>query len=73
MPRSNKFTKFSLQAARKSGAYKNKMILCVNHCYEGDLDSISLQDLLDFLQERKINLSDVKISAPFFITTIKVN
>ena len=65
MPRATKKDKFFIYTAEKSGNFKNKMLLGVNHFYEGDVENINLQDLLDFIKEKNIDPSRVHISSSF--------
>jgi hypothetical protein len=66
-----KSEKFFVYAAKKSGIYKGKRLLGVNHSYEGGLDSSTLQDLIDFLKEKRIDPSTVEIPNGF-ITVAKI-
>ena len=66
-----KTEKFFIYAAKKSGRNKGKRLLGVNHLYEGGTDSLTLQDLVDFLKEKDIDLSTVKLPESF-ITVAKV-
>lgn len=67
----NKTDKFYLYAAKKSGYYKGKRLLGVNHSYEGGTENLTLQDLIEFLRERNIYLSAVVLPSSF-ITVAKV-
>jgi len=70
MPRALKSDKFFFYAAKKNGFSKGKMMLGVNDLYEGGVENISVQDLIDFLAKNKIDPSKVEISASF-ITYVK--
>jgi hypothetical protein len=71
MPRTQKSSKFFLYTAKKSGHHKGKMLLGTNHEYEGGQENITLQDLIDFLKENKIEPTRVELPG-HFITTAKV-
>jgi len=66
----SKSSKFFLYAAKKSGYYKGKRLLGINHAYEGGVDSLTVKDLVDFLKDEKIELSNVALPGGF-ITTAK--
>jgi hypothetical protein len=66
-----KTEKFFIYAAKKSGNYKNKRLLGVNHSYEGGTENLTFQDLVDFLKEKNIDLSTVALQSSF-ITVAKV-
>jgi len=65
MPRPKITDKFFVYNARKSGFCKNKMLIGVNHMYGGKTDNLYLQDLIDFLKEKEIDPSTVKIHGSF--------
>jgi len=67
MPRTLKSSPFYLYAPKKSGYWKNKMLLGVNHGYEGGFENISVTDLVDFLKKNNINPSEVKIGSHFSV------
>ena len=71
MPRATKREMFSILNAKKSGYWKNKMLLSVNGTYEGGTDNLSLQDLLNFLKEKGVDPAKVALHSNF-ITYIKV-
>lgn len=71
MPRTIKQDMFFLYDAQKSGRSKNKMLLGINNDYEGGTDNISLQDLINFLQEKNIDSSMVQLPNGF-TTYVKV-
>lgn len=62
---SHKKEKFFIYAAKKSGDYKGKRLLGVNHFYEGGTENITLRDLVEFLKEKNIELSTVVLPAAF--------
>lgn len=68
---SKKSDKFYVYAAKKSGFYKGKRLLGVNLSWEGDVNSLTLQDLIEFLNEKNIDLSTV-VLPPAFTTFAKV-
>jgi hypothetical protein len=68
MPRTPKSSKFFLYVPAKSGWRKGEKLLGVNHSYEGGTENLSLQDLIDFLKEKNINASDVKLNSGFMTT-----
>ena len=65
MPRALRSDKFFFYAAKKSGFSKGKILLGVNHLYEGGINNISVQDLIDFLAKNKIDPSKVEIGNSF--------
>ena len=65
MPRALRSDKFFVYTAQKSGCFKKKMLLGINSSYKGGAEDISLQDLIDFLEEKKIGISSVKVPAGF--------
>jgi len=69
MPPALKVQKFFLRAAKKSGFSKGRILIGVNSRYVEGVDSISLQDLIDFVAKNEINPSDVAIGK--FITYAK--
>lgn len=70
MPRRKKTDKFFIHPARKRGYYKNKRLLGINHLYKGDRESITVQDLLDFLKEQRLDVSTVMIPSTFITIAI---
>ena len=72
MPRAKKSDKFCLRNAKKSGYWKDKIFISVNFKYEGNKDTISLKDLMDFLAENKIDPSRVALDSGF-MTTVKID
>jgi hypothetical protein len=71
MPRRSKSSKFFIYAPKKSGHLKGKMLLGVNGMYEGGTDSLTIQDLVDFLQEQGIPLSTVELPE-YFMSVARV-
>lgn len=65
MPRATKKDKFFLYKAHKSGYWKNKMLFGVNHNYEGGDCNLSMQDLIDFMEENQIEPSRVPLNSGF--------
>jgi hypothetical protein len=65
MPRARKTDKFFLYAAKKSGYWKDKRLLGINYLYTGSVDDLTLQDLLDFLTEKSVSPSAVRLSHTF--------
>jgi hypothetical protein len=65
MPRPKKTDKFFFYSPKKSGYSRGKMLVGVNHRYEGGTDNLNLQDLIDFLKENEIDPSNVKVHASF--------
>ncbi len=59
-----KNVKFYLYAAKRSGPYKGKRLLVINYTYEGDQNH-TLKDLVDFLSEKKVDLSVVELPSCF--------
>ena len=62
MPRARKSEKFSLTVLSKSGLGKNFYLLKINFNYEHygeEADDFTLQDLLDFLEEKGVEPSRV--------------
>ena len=57
MPRPTKDDKFFTLSPKTSGFWKEKALLVVNNSYEGDLNSLSLQDLIDFLKARHLRVT----------------
>lgn len=68
MPRALKSDKFFMYNARKKGYWKNKILIGVNHLYEGGTNNLSLQDLIDFLKEKNIETSSVPLNSSFSVT-----
>ena len=66
-----KTDKFFIYAAGRSGYYKGKRLMGVNHLYEGGTENLTLQDLIEFLREKNINPSTVVIPSSF-MTVAKV-
>jgi hypothetical protein len=60
-----KAEKFFIYAAKKSGHYKGKRLLGVNHSYEGGADNLTLEDLVEFLKGKNIDLSSVALPSSF--------
>jgi hypothetical protein len=60
----NKNAKFFLYAAKKSGCWKDKRLLGVNHSYEGE---VTLQDLVDFLAAKNIDPNTVILPRVFSV------
>jgi hypothetical protein len=71
MPR-KKTDKFYLYRVQKSGPYRGRRLLGINQSFEGDTENLTLQDLLQFLEERQIELSTVLLP-PGFRTVAKVS
>lgn len=68
MPRSTKKDKFFYLNPAKKGWRKGKILMGINPNYEGDVDNLTVQDLVDFLKEK--NIDPVKVSLPsIFMTT----
>lgn len=67
MPRTLKTDKFFMYNAKKSGYWKNKILLGVNHVYVKGNKDVSLQDLFDFLKEKNIDPLRVKLNDSFSI------
>lgn len=65
MPRPKKTDKFFFYTAKKTGFFKNKRLIGVNHLQEGGSDNLNLQDLIDFVKENDIDPSKVKIHGSF--------
>lgn len=70
MPR-GKSKKFFIYADPKRGHLKGKRLMGINHDYEGGVENLTIQDLVDFFNENEISLSYVKLPTNF-ITTVKV-
>ena len=70
MPRTLKSSPFFLYAAKKSGYWKNKMLLGINHGYEGGSENISVTDLVDFLKKNNIDPSEVKLENNFMVRIV---
>lgn len=64
MPRSRK-EKFFIYSAPKHGRWKDQRLLGVNSRYEGNIETITLADLLKFLQAKKIDPSQVVLPNGF--------
>jgi len=69
MPRVLKSDKFFIYAAEKSGYWKGKRLLGINHSYDGEAH-FTIQDLVDFLKDKKIELSKVLLSDSFIAYAI---
>lgn len=67
MPRALKTDKFFFYTAKKSGHWKGKIMIGVNGLYEGGINNISIQDLIDFLAKNEINPSNVEINNSFIV------
>ena len=65
MPRALKSEKFYLHAPGKSGFYRGKRLLGINSSYEGKTDNLTIQDLVDFLKEKEVKLSEVILPSGF--------
>ncbi|MES2994701.1 MAG: hypothetical protein V4681_01545 [Patescibacteria group bacterium] len=61
MPRARSTDKFYIRAPLKSGSAKGKRALGTNPGFHGNRDSITLQDLLNFLHKHGIDPSQVSI------------
>jgi hypothetical protein len=70
MSQRSKTSKFFIYAAAKSGYLKDRRLLGVNNLRKASTDDITLEDLLDFLKEKGVSPSQVKIDNGF-ITTAK--
>lgn len=68
MPRAKKTEKFFYYLPRRSGYWKNRILIGVNCSYEGKKEEITLKDLNDFLKEKNIDPSKIKIGKGFSIS-----
>jgi hypothetical protein len=60
-----KTDKFFIYAAPKKGSGKGRRLLGVNYAYEGGAQNVTVQDLMEFLNENKIELSAVVLGSNF--------
>ncbi len=65
MPRALKSDKFLIYAPKKSGYWKGKMLIGVNLSHAGEGNELTVQDLLNFLNEKGVDPSAVKIPVTF--------
>ena len=71
MPRALKTDKFFIGSVQKKGPAKGKIVLSFNCLYNGETDKITLQDLIDFLKEKGVKPSAVKVPNDFFTLVTK--
>ena len=69
MPRVKTSDKFFHKFPKKSGEWKNKILIGVNRNYHGS-DEPTLDDLVIYLRENKISLQSIKIDGILFISKI---
>jgi hypothetical protein len=67
MPRAKKTDKFFHKLSSKSGEWKNKILIGVNHNYKTP-DDITLEDLIAYLVENNIPLNSIKVPDIMFIS-----
>ena len=65
--RAKKSDKFFVYAPKKSGFWKDKRLLGINSSYEGGTDTITIQDLVDFLKEKGIDPAKIVLPRGFVI------
>lgn len=65
---SRKKDKFFIYAPVRRGRHKGTRLLGVNLQYEGGVENLCVQDLIDFLKEKEINPSKVPLG-PFITRT----
>ena len=70
MPRASKKDKFYIYAPSRSGRAKGKRGFGINHRYEGGIEDLNLQDLLDFFREQKIDPSQVRLYKGLTISSV---
>ena len=56
-----KDSKFYLYSPQKKGSDKGNSLLVANHLYQGDRSTITLKDLLVFLEEKNIDPSAISL------------
>ena len=57
--------KFFIYAPVRHGAMKGTRLLGVNHSFKGGANNPSLQDLIDFLKKKEVDLARVEIPSEF--------
>lgn len=65
MPLAKRTDKFKILNPQRSGPWKNRAFLAVNCLYNGGTENISIQDLIDYLKEKDIDPSSVKVDKSF--------
>ena len=71
MGRRLKSAKFSIRTLRESGDTKGMKLIGINTLYEGEINSITAKDFIDFLKKKKINPSDVLLGQAFMVKVDK--
>jgi len=70
MANRRKESRFFIYAKEKSGRYKGKRRMGVNHLFVGGTENLTIKDLIDFLEEKDIKPDEVKLPSTFTTTTV---
>jgi hypothetical protein len=68
MAKARSTDKFFVYAARHSGYNIGRRLLGVNPNYNGDIDNLSIEDLVQFLNKNNLDLNKVRLPSNFLTT-----